>query len=223
MLISDRYVNPITGKSVSLQEAMGMGDITVEFKSKEKVREEKSSYGIVSVTESIDDRPFTITGVIDPKTDNEISVDDAYKKGILDRSASTYTTETGEKMKIRDAIDSGLVKAEFKGEFSNGEKEETKTYAVNAVIDKKLKRKVSFHQAMTSGLLMAEDGMYVNNETGETMSITDAIMKGLIKARIVSDPSTLDINPENKIVVSKLRGAQHRIMQAVKARKGLKK
>lgn len=220
---TNRYVNPITGKSVSLQEAMAMGDITVEFKSKEKVREEKSSYGIISVTESVDNRPFTITGVIDPKTDNEISVEDAYKKGILDRSASTYTTEKGEKMKIRDAIDSGLVKAEFKGEFTNGEKEETKTYAVNAVIDKKLKRKVSFHQAMSSGLLMAEDGMYVNNETGETMNITDAIMKGLIKARIVTDASTLNIDPENKIVVSKLRGAQQRIMQAVKARKGLKK
>ena len=223
MVVSDRYVNPLTGKSVSLQDAMGMGDIVVEFKSKEKVKEEKSSYGIITVTESVDTRPYTITGVIDPKTENEVSVEVAYKKGILNKSADTYTTEKGEKMKIRDAIDSGLVKAEFQGEISNGDKEETKVYAVNAVIDKKLKRRVSFHQAMNTGLLIAEDGMYVNNETGEQMNITDAIMKGLIKARIVTDAAGLDIDPENKIVVSKLKGAQERVMKAVKARRLLKK
>ena len=222
IFISDRYVNPLTGKSVSLQQAMAMGDIVVEFKSQEKVKEEKSSYGIITVTTSSDTRPYTIKSVIDPKTEKEISVESAYEKGILSKMSDKYTTETGEKISIKDAIDSGLVKAEFHGEFQNGDKEETKIYAVNGVIDKKLKRRVSFHEAMNRGLLLGEEGMYVNNETAEKMNITDAIMKGYVKARIVNDPSNLDIDPENKIVVQRMKTVQENVVTAVKVSNAFK-
>lgn len=74
-------MNIVTGETMSFQEAMGMGDIIVEFKSQKKIREEKSSYGIITVKTSVETRPYTVTGAIDPKTEMELNVDEAYKKG----------------------------------------------------------------------------------------------------------------------------------------------
>ena len=76
-----RYVNIQTGKSVTFQEAMANGDITVEIKSQKKVREEKSSYGLITVTTTKETRPYTITSVTDPKTEKQLSPDEAYAKG----------------------------------------------------------------------------------------------------------------------------------------------
>lgn len=83
MFISGRYVNIVTGESVTFQEAMANGDITVEFKSQRKIREEKSSYGIITIKTSKETRPYTILSVIDPKTEDEISTEAAYERGRL--------------------------------------------------------------------------------------------------------------------------------------------
>lgn len=136
--------------------------------------------------------------------------------GILSRKNGTYVTETGEEIPILDAIHSGLVKADFHGEEEEGDVEETKIYAVNAVVDQRLKKRVPFHEAMDIGLLDAEEGVYVHNVTKERIPITDAIMKGFIKAKIVTDASKLDIDPSNKIVVRKLSSAKEKIVQAMK-------
>ncbi|XP_053404191.1 uncharacterized protein LOC123554321 isoform X4 [Mercenaria mercenaria] len=213
---SSRYVNIVTGESVSLQEAMAMGDIVVEFKSQKKIREEKSSYGIITIKTSVETRPYTILSVIDPKTEKEISVQSAYRKGILSKINACYKTETGEEISVTDAIQSGLVKAEFHGEEQQGEEEETKTYAVNAVCDQKRKTKVPFQEAMDMGLLDAEEGVYVNNVTKERIPITDAIMSGLIKAKIVTDTSKLDIDPTNRIVVRRTSSIKEKVLKAVK-------
>ena len=200
-----------------------MGDIVVEFKSQKKVKEERSSYGLITVTATTDTRPYTIKAVVDPKTEKELSLEAAYENGILSRSDQTYKTETGEKIAIVDAIHSGLVKAEFHGELTDSDKEETKVYAVNGVMDQKRKRRVSFSEALHTGLLDGEEGLYINNSTQEKMSITDAIMKGLIKARIVTDPANMDVNPEHKIVVSRLKSVQERVVKAVRAQRALNK
>lgn len=79
--ILGRYVNILTGKSVTFQEAMANGDITVEFKSQRKIREEKSSFGLITIKTSKETRPYTILAVVDPKTEEEISTEAAYKRG----------------------------------------------------------------------------------------------------------------------------------------------
>lgn len=120
-----------------------------------------------------------------------------------------------------DAIYSGMVKVEFHGEEKDS-KEETKTYAVNAVVDQKLKQKVSFHDALQKGLLDGNEGVYVHNVTNEKVPITEAIMRGFIKAKLVTDNSSLDIDPTNKIVVRKLSMAREKIMGAVKVARAFK-
>lgn len=209
------YIDITTGETSSLQKAMADGDIIVEFKSQKKIREEKSSYGIITIKTLVETRPYTIHGVIDPATDEEISVKRAYKKGILNQENTTYKTESGE-MSISDAIQSGLIKAEFHGEEQEDGVEETKTYAVTSVVDQKQKAKVSFHDAMNRGLLDAEEGVYVNNVTRERIPITDAIMSGLIKAKIVTDTSNLDIDPTNKIVVKRISSIKEKVIKAMR-------
>ncbi len=64
---------------------------------------------------------------------------------------------------------------------------------------------VSFTDAIRSNLLDRETGAYYHNVDRENIYVGEAIKRGFIKATIVKDPSTLDIDPENKMVVDKVR------------------
>lgn len=136
--------------------------------------------------------------------------------GILSKTRPTYRTETGDHISVVDAIYSGLVKAEFHGDEEDSDIDETKTYAINAVVDQRRKQKVSFHEALQNGLLVGEEGVYVHNVTKERIPITDAIMKGFLKAKIITDASRLDIDPTNAIVVRRLSMAKEKILKAVR-------
>ena len=138
--------------------------------------------------------------------------------GILGKEDDAYRTDKGDVINIFDAIEQGHVIAEFHGNESDKLAEETKTYAVNSVVDQALQRTVSFSEAIRLGILDSERGEYVNNLTFERLSITDAIMKGLIKARVITDDesSSLQIDPTNKIVVQRLAKTKEKILRAVK-------
>ena len=82
---------------------------------------------------------------------------------------------------------------------------------------------VSFADAVRDGLLHRETGEYINNVTGESVHVHEAIMKGFIKARVVSDPSKLEVNPENTIIVEKMAHAKTKILQSMKAINAFKK
>ena len=78
---------------------------------------------------------------------------------------------------------------------------------------------MSFADAMRDGILDRETGEFVNNVTGERLATHEAIMRGFIKARICADPSKLALNPENSIVVEKLKGAKTKLLSAMKMMK----
>lgn len=67
----------------------------------------------------------------------------ASHKGIMDTHASTYTTETGEKISIADAISSGLVFVEYHEDPNAKPEVVSKTYAVHGVVDQKSRTKVN--------------------------------------------------------------------------------
>lgn len=131
----------------------------------------------------------------------------------------TYNTGKGDKIPVIDAIQCGLIKAEFHGKEEDTDDVETKTYAVNSVVDQRRHERMTFHDALARGILDAEEGVYLNNVTWERIPITDAIMKGFIKAKIITDTSKLNIDPTNKIVVERLTTAQEKILKAVQASK----
>ncbi|XP_061194127.1 uncharacterized protein LOC133202340 isoform X2 [Saccostrea echinata] len=217
---TNSYINPDTGDTCSITEAMNNGNIMFEFTSRKKIREEKKSYGIISIKTTKENRPYTISRVIDPSTEQEMTLSAAISKGIINKADSTYKTETGDLISIDDAISSGLVKVEYQNGGEHHEAESTtRTYAVHGVLDQKTNQKVSFADALNLGLLNKESGEYVNNVTKERLPVQDAIMKGFIKARIVTDTSKLDVDPENKMVVEKFASARSKL-QAAKALRG---
>ncbi|KAK3730182.1 hypothetical protein RRG08_034928 [Elysia crispata] len=220
------YVNPVTGQKMSMTDAMNEGRVIMDFVSKKKIREERNSYGLITIKITKETRPYTITGVIDPFNEAKLTVNQAASKNILDTHSSTYRTESGDTIPIADAIASGLVLVEYHdshGETAHKPEVQIKTYAVHGVVDQKKKEKVSFADAVRDGLLHRETGEYINNVTGESVHVHEAIMKGFIKARVVSDPSKLEVNPENTIIVEKMAHAKTKILQSMKAINAFKK
>lgn len=212
------YVNPRNGQSMTMIDAMNEGRVIMEFVSRRKIREEKNSYGLITIKITKETKPYTIIGALDPVTEEKLSVTQATANGILDTNSSIYRTEKGEQIPIADAIHSGLVLVEYhEGEVHHKPEVVTKTYAVHGVVDQRRKQKVSFADAVRDGLLARDTGEYVNNITRERVGVHEAIMKGFIKARIVADPSKLEVDPENKIVVEKLASAKSKLLKSVKA------
>ena len=76
---------------MSVRDAMNEGRIMVEILSVKKIREEKSSYGILTITITKESRAYTIKAVLDPSTDDKMTLDQAVRKGILDSRSTTYT------------------------------------------------------------------------------------------------------------------------------------
>jgi len=219
------YVNPKNGHTMSMSDATNEGRIMMELVSRKKIREEKNTYGLITLKITKETRPYTITGVIDPSSDMTLTTAEAQAKGIYDTNTSTYRTESGDKLSIGDAIHSGLVMVEYhEGEARGGKPDvEEKTYSVHGVVDQKKKCKVSFTDAMRDGLLDRETGEYVNNVTGVHVAVHEAIMKGFIKARVVTDPSKLEMNPENVILVEKQTRTLNKLRGAVRLAAAMKK
>ncbi|KAL8597481.1 hypothetical protein ACOMHN_047708 [Nucella lapillus] len=216
------YINPLTGEQMTMNDAMSMGFVVMEMVSKKKIREEKQSYGLITIKITRETRPYTITGVLDPHSEKTLTVTEASQQGILDTHGSTYRTESGDKISIQDAISSGLILVDYHEDPNAKPEVVTKTYAVHGVVDQKKKEKVSFNEAVNQGLLDRDSAEYVNNVTGQTVGVQEAIMRGFIKARVVEDPSKLAIDPRNTIVVEKLESAKQKLRRGVKAMKMFK-
>ncbi|XP_063430227.1 uncharacterized protein LOC134712522 isoform X2 [Mytilus trossulus] len=222
--VAGTYVNPVTKEVMKLIDAQNEGFVIMQTQSRKRLRKQDQSYGLITIKTTKENRPYTVKAVLDPGTEEEITVAEAVKRGFIDTKSGTYKMDNGDTISIHDAIESGLVKAEFTdGPDATHEAETvTKTYAVHGVIDQKRKIKVSFTDALTRRLLDREDGYYFNNLTREKVPISEAIMKGFIKARLVKDPSKLDINPNNNIVIEKFSNAKSKIMKAMKISKAFK-
>ncbi|XP_033728126.1 plectin-like [Pecten maximus] len=59
--------------------------------------------------------------------------------------------------------------------------EESSSFVMSGVLDPRTRQKMSVFQAMSQGILDPVHGKYINPDTGETMSIPEAIHKGLIQ------------------------------------------
>ncbi|CAH1782084.1 unnamed protein product [Owenia fusiformis] len=185
------YINRKTGEKMPIPMAMTQGLILVEAKKTEKTAEKKQSLGILKLTIRRETKPYTVMGVIDYRNDEELTIDEAIDAGIYDEENGYYINpETKEKIALADAIDLGLLTVEF-DELDESESEViTNTYAISAVVDKKKKTRVTFQDAITSGLIDKEEGVYYDTETMEKIELSDALKKGYLKATLVQDPDT---------------------------------
>ncbi|XP_013405313.1 microtubule-actin cross-linking factor 1, isoforms 1/2/3/5 [Lingula anatina] len=210
------YVNKVTGDSMPIPQAMNEGLIQVEFATAKRSKEKKKSIGVITIKTERQNKPYSIVGAVNPKTGAEISVAVALEQGLLNESRGVYVHPvTKQEMTLSDAIDAGLLLVKFD---ENVEADvTTKTYAIHAVVDQRRKARVSFQEAVDHGLLDRDTGSYVNNVTGEKIYVADAIMRGFVKAHEVDDPSKLDIDAENKIVVEKMENMKKKLLKPMKA------
>ena len=170
-------------------------------------------------------RPYTVKAVIDAKTNAQLSVDEAIERGILDQKDGLYRNElNGSEMSIGDALEQGLLIVEFDTEAPVTEPvTETVTYAIHHVVDAKAKTKVTFSEAVRLGLLDTRTGAFRNNKTDENMYVGDAIKRGFIKATFVKDPSSLDIDAENKVFIDKVHTIRQKLVKPMAALSALRK
>lgn len=211
-----RYVNPYTRESMPIRQAMDSGLLKLEWTTRNKIREEKRSFGLITIKTTRDSRPYNIMQVIDPSTNKAISTTDAVKKGILDIKNSVYVKGTDDTIPIPEAIDMGKVIIEYTGSKDAKPEVVTKIYAVHSIVDQKKKDRVPFADAINQGLFDKENGIYINNLTGAKIPVGEAIAQGFIKARLVTDPSKLDINPENNIVIERVQNVRDKITKGLK-------
>ena len=158
-----------------------------------------------------DTRSFVITGVIDPRTKQQLSIFQALSNGVLDQVNGIYRNpDTGEAMTIPEAVQKGLILADFRENLANGHTEgggftpmrnrmETVKYPVEGVIDPKTGEFIGVKEAILAGIIDPRTGKYTNPLTGEQMSILEAVQNGYL----VADASMLDeITEENDMFTS---------------------
>lgn len=219
------YVNPKTGRSMPIPQAMSEGNIKVEFTSTRKTQEKRRDVGLITITTQRESRPYTVQFVIDAKTDDKLSVDEAIHRGILDQKNGIYRNNmTNQDMSLADAIDTGMLIVEYDDSAPVSEPETvSKTYAIHGVVDQRRRAKVSFTQAVRSGLINKETGAYYHNTNNEYIYVGDAIKRGFIKASLVKDPNSLDIDPENRVVVQTVEAMKRKLLNPLKTMAAFKK
>ena len=143
------YVNPMTGLGISFSDAINKGMILIEILKREKIEEEKKSYGMITIKTTSESHPYHITGVLDPVTRAKLTVTDAIERKVFDVESYTYRTESGQLMGLAEAVKSGLLltdETDVKdGQQVAGSQEVEETaYLVHAVVDQKKRDKVLF-------------------------------------------------------------------------------
>lgn len=206
------YVNPDTKETKAIAIALNEDQIQVDYMTKTRSTPKTEALGLITIRDRTESRKYTITAVIDATTAERVDLSEAKKRGIVDENATSYIINTsGETISMDDAVETGWVLVEY--ESDEGAVEETevrsRTYAIRAVVDQRLKKRVPFIDAVQRKLVDRETGNYYNNLTGETVHVIEAIRRGFLKGKLIEDPTKLDIDPHNKMVVQSINKMRH--------------
>lgn len=98
-------------------------------------------------------------------------------------------------------------------------------YAIRAVVDRKNKKTVTFDEAVRLGLVDRDTGAYYDNVTNEKLYIGDALVRGFLKARQVSESEARDLNidPTNQILVDRTKTIRKKLIKPLAALGALRK
>lgn len=219
------YVDPTSKKAIPIPVAMNQGKIKVEFTQTKRSEEKRQDIGLITITIEKESRPYTVKNVLDAKTDEKLSVDEAVRRNILNQKEGTYFNSLNDtSMTLSEALDSGLLVVEFDTEAEVSDPEViTRTYAIHSIVDQKRKKKVSFNEALKLDLFDRSTGAYYHNVNKESIFVGDAIKRGFIKATVVKDPSTLDIDPENRVVIENISKIKKKLLNPLKAMAAMKR
>ena len=199
------YCNPVNGEMMSIQEAMCRGLIAVEHASTKRGRERTSTCGIITVkTVREAQRPFYVLWAVNTATSTKLSSVEAITAGIINEKQQIYVdTKSTKVMFIEDAAEKGLVGIEYLSSESVETEVIKKVYVVRAVVNTRLQKTITFQHALQMKIIDKENGTFRDTATDQLLDISEALMHGFIKARVMDNPEQLDIDPENILFIDK--------------------
>ena len=202
------YVNNLTQESISIDDAMGKGLVTVENQSSNSNSAQHNDKYVISTSLIRETRSYHLLGVRDYINNRELSVQEAIRAGILDKQNGQYINKkSGEVFSISEAISQGHIRAQPLPVESNNQHEhvtngaaaaaavkrgtvkETKTYTLKSAIHPRTRQEIPIRAAIDEGIIDHAKGFYVNSLTGEQLPISVAIEKGLIFTELVDQPA----------------------------------
>ncbi|BFZ22115.1 hypothetical protein BsWGS_25154 [Bradybaena similaris] len=191
------YNNLETGQFMPIAEAVSRGLISVEYgdASASSGFQNGGTDGLGSLN-SIETKTFAVSGVVDPRTGETISVKEAIVSGLLDsKTGKFHNPVTGEELSLLDAVSAGYLMADaallddedavdgpMHRSYTSIVLEDVK-YKVSRVINSLTGQEMSLEEAVRAGFIDPVLGIYKNPRTGEVMSIEEAMKQGLIKGR----------------------------------------
>lgn len=104
------YVHPLTNESYSISDAINKGLIRARVITPPSTLGSPHQHHLVSSNRFEENRSYTITAAIDPRTHKPIGLSQAMRDGIIDAKNGTYVNiVTGEAISINKAIELKLV------------------------------------------------------------------------------------------------------------------
>ena len=177
---------------------------------------------------------FSITGVINAKTGEEVSMTEAIEQGLLDQQSGMYRDNvTNTEMPIPEAMGKGLIRVESTKTMQT--REEVQSVGIMTITIRKEKRSftvisikhpvteetLSVEDAVKAGVYLLEDKVIKNTDTGETMSIEDAVTCGAAEVEYKEEVKPDDVEVMQKTlavssVIDKKEGKKVSFHEAVK-------
>ncbi|XP_074648651.1 uncharacterized protein LOC141904089 [Tubulanus polymorphus] len=156
---------------------------------------------------------YVITGVVDPRNQEKISIQEAIAAGIINQGKGVYVDpKTTETIPIPEAMSQGLIIAEMvdtKVGKEHTEKTrvyrtritENMSYRITGVIDPRTRREVPVSHAVNIGLLDEDNALYIHPITGEKLSIQKAVDRGLLLVVDVMGPDHIPLSDDESMRV----------------------
>ena len=218
------YINSKTGERLLLTEAVNCGMIVADVSTTVQQTSEVLDEKITSSRQTT----MTLHSVVDPVSGKTLPGREAIDAGLLNETSGEYKDpRTGELMSIDEAIAKGFVKVEMGRplEADRSEriasihiddlldaqeamtvedvKEETKRYQIAGVKDARTGQVIDFNDALLCGIVDEDNGTYTDPQTGETISISEALSKGLIVGELATKPDEREVF-KSSLVASKI-------------------
>ena len=192
------YIDPITGHTMPIPEAMAKGLIMVEYTNEHVEEGDLIKNGILRIHAANDIFNYSVLSVVDPNTGQKISLKDAVDKGVIDQVHGMYVNpKTGIKIPISAAAEKGFLEVDKmdvkRRETKENEVKSNSGILVESVYDLKSKKMLQGDEALKSGLIDVNNGFYVNPLTNERIALSDAIKRGFVKGKFGVDQGDHDV------------------------------
>ena len=147
---------------------------------------------------------FTIRAVRDPNTGEELALDEASKRKIIDTRYGIYrNTPTSRILSFQEAVSNGYILISSTGGKDGGEprpatilkvflQRQPRSYAIRQVVDPRTKAFVPVDVAVKAGILIEQNERYRNPTTADEISLDVAFARGLL---IVDHAADDDVIP----------------------------